>query len=147
MSGRMGLALRIAGRELRGGIAGLWIVLACLALGVTAIAAVGSLRASIAEGLARDGARILGGDIAIQGGAQALPDSLRDWLRARNAAFSDVVTLRTMLVAPSGDRVLVELKAVDDNWPLIGSAGFAPAEARQGLAVDPALPARLGVVG
>ena len=146
MTGRVRLAFRLAGRELRGGIAGLWIVLACLALGVTAIAAVGSLRASIAEGLARDGARILGGDISIQGGAQALPDRLRDWLRARHAAFSDVVTLRTMLVAPSGNRVLVELKAVDAHWPLIGSAAFAPAEARQGLAVDPSLPERLGVV-
>ena len=145
MSRQFRLAVRIARRELRGGIAGLWIVLACLALGVTAIAAVGSLRASIAEGLARDGARILGGDISIQGGAQALPDNLRDWLRARHAAFSDVVTLRTMLVAPSGSRLLVELKAIDDTWPLIGTADFAPPEARHGLAVDPGIPDRLGV--
>ena len=141
----MRLALRIARRELRGGIAGLWIVLACLALGVTAIAAVGSLRASITQGLARDGTRILGGDIAIQGGAQALPDDLRAWLRARNARFSDVITLRTMLVAGSGTRLLVELKAVDDAWPLVGHAGFAPPAARGGLAVDPSIPERLGV--
>ena len=60
-----GLVLRIAGRELRAGVAGLWIVLACLALGVTAIAAVGTLRSSVAEGLARDGTRILGGDLSI----------------------------------------------------------------------------------
>ncbi len=141
----MKLAFRIARRELRAGIAGLWIVVACLALGVTAIAAVGSLRASVAEGLARDGTRILGGDIAIQGGAQELPDRLRAWLRARHATFSDVVTMRSMLVAPSGSRLLVELKAVDDAWPLIGAARFTPPAARQGLAVDPAVLDRLQV--
>jgi putative ABC transport system permease protein len=36
--------------------------LACLALGVAAIAAVGSVREAIQEGLSREGAAILGGD-------------------------------------------------------------------------------------
>ena len=39
----MNLVLRLARRELRGGVRGLGIVLACLALGVAAIAAVGTL--------------------------------------------------------------------------------------------------------
>src|SRR3569833_2513082 len=43
---RLMLALRLARRELRGGVHGLWIVLLCLALGVAVIAAVGSLRAA-----------------------------------------------------------------------------------------------------
>ena len=81
----MRLALRLAWRELRAGVRGLRVVVACLALGVAAIAGVGSLRAGIEAGLAADGARILGGDIAIQSGAEKLPDTLRDWLRARGA--------------------------------------------------------------
>ncbi len=147
----IGLVLRIAGREMRFGVAGLWIVLACLALGVTAIAAVGTLRASVAAGLLRDGTRILGGDLSIEGGAQELPDRLRDWLRARQIAFSDVTTLRTMLVAPSGSRLLVELKAVDAAWPLIGAARTEPPQTPgsavlgQGLLVDPAVLERLAV--
>jgi putative ABC transport system permease protein len=56
------VALRIAGRELRGGLGGFRIFLACLALGVAAIAAVGSVREAIQEGLSREGAAILGGD-------------------------------------------------------------------------------------
>ncbi len=122
----MRMAFVLAWRELRGGIKGLRIVIACLALGVAAIAGVGSLRAGIDSGLARDGARILGGDISVQGGAEALPDALRDWLRGRGARLSDVTTMRSMLIASSGDRLLVELKAVDDAWPLIGTATFAP---------------------
>ena len=92
---------------------GLRIVLACLALGVAAIAAVGSLRAAIERGLAADGRRILGGDLEVEGGAQPLPDALRDWLRASGGRLSDVVLMRSMLVAASGERQLVELKAVD----------------------------------
>ena len=58
----MSIAWRIARRELRGGLKGFRIFLACLALGVAAIAAIGSVRAAIEAGLAREGASILGGD-------------------------------------------------------------------------------------
>src|SRR6202051_139314 len=75
------LALRLARRELRGGVRGLTTVLLCLALGVGVIAAVGSLRAAVDAGLAADGRRILGGDVAIDAGNVALPDTLRQWLR------------------------------------------------------------------
>ena len=116
------LAFRLARRELRGGVRGLWIVLLCLALGVAVIAAVGTLRAATDRGLAEDGRRILGGDLEVESGSQPLPDTLRDWLRARGAALSDVVQMRSMLVAPSGERQLVELKVVDAAWPLVGEA-------------------------
>ena len=47
----MSLALTIARRELRGGLRGFRVFLACLALGVAAIAAVGMVRAAIQAGL------------------------------------------------------------------------------------------------
>ncbi len=95
--------------------------------GVAVIAAVGSLRAATDRGLAEDGRRILGGDLEVESGSQPLPDALRDWLRARGATLSDVVQMRSMLVAPSGERQLVELKAVDAAWPLVGEASAANA--------------------
>jgi putative ABC transport system permease protein len=122
-------------------VAGLRIVLACLALGVAAIAAVGTLRAEIAAGLARDGSRILGGDLEVNGGAQPLPDDLRAWLRGSGARISDVVTMRSMLVAASGERMLVELKAVDGAWPLVGEA-TPPGD---GAEAEPVVLERLGV--
>ena len=144
----MRLAFRLARREMRGGARGLFIVLACLALGVAAIAAVGTLREGVARGLSADGSRILVGDIEVQGGAQPLPDTLRDWLRGRGARISDVVTMRSMLIAPSGERMLVELKAVDPAWPLIGRAvldPLAPAIAAGQILVEPLVRDRLGV--
>ena len=46
-----GLPLRFALREMRGGLRGFYVFIACLALGVVAIAGVGSLARSLAEGL------------------------------------------------------------------------------------------------
>jgi putative ABC transport system permease protein len=124
----MMLALTIARRELRGGVRGLWIVLLCLALGVGVIAAVGTLRAAVDAGLVSDGRALLGGDLEIDGGAQPLPDQLGAWLDDQGATTSAVIQMRSMLVAPSGERQLVELKAVDSRWPLVGAATIEPAE-------------------
>jgi putative ABC transport system permease protein len=120
------LAFRLARRELRGGVRGLWIVLLCLALGVAVIAAVGSLRAATDHGLAEDGRRILGGDLEVETGSQPPPEDLRQWLRAHGATLSDEVQMRSMLIAPSGERQVVELKAVDAAWPLVGEAVTMP---------------------
>lgn len=120
------LALSLARRELRGGVRGLWIVVACLALGVGVIAAVGTLRAAVDAGLASDGRALLGGDLEIDGGSQPLAADLDAWLRARGATPSDVTQMRSMLVAPSGERQLIELKAVDALWPLVGTAATEP---------------------
>ncbi|RAI57529.1 ABC transporter permease [Roseicella frigidaeris] len=125
-AGQLRLAFRLARRELRGGLRSLRIVLACLALGVAAIAAVGTLRAGIAAGLAADGARLLGGDVELRSGNRPAPPEARAWIEARGGRVSEAVTLRSMLVAPSGERLLVELKAVDAAYPLYGALLLDP---------------------
>ena len=57
------LALRYAVRELRGGLRGFGVFIACIALGVMAIAGVGSVAQGLADGLAQAGSTILGGDL------------------------------------------------------------------------------------
>src|SRR3954466_3247745 len=108
MPSSLPLAFTLARRELRGGVRGLWIVLLCLALGVGVIAAVGTLRAAVDAGLVADGRALLGGDLEVDGGSQPLPDQLRDRLHAQGASTSDVIQMRSMLVAPSGERQLIE---------------------------------------
>ena len=144
------LAWRLALRDLRGGVRGMRIVLACLALGVAAIAAVGSLRAAVDRGLATEGARLLGGDLSIENGAQPLPEALRRWLLARGGRISEVTLLRSLAVAPSGERLLVEIKAVDAAYPLIGAPVLDPSVPLTraldgGLAADPLVLQRLGL--
>jgi putative ABC transport system permease protein len=122
----MMLAFRLAHRELRGGVRGLRIVVACLALGVAVIGAVGTLSVATERGLAADGRRLLGGDLEIDSGAQRLPEVVRGWLIGRGVRLSDIVELRTLLVAMSGERTLIELKAVDSAWPLVGAVQTNP---------------------
>ena len=147
----LALALRLAGRELRGGIRGFRIFLACLAVGVAAIAAVGSMSAAIVAGLAADGQRILGGDVALRLSHRDLTPAQRDWLSA-HATISRSVFMRTMARAAAGPgHTLVELKAVDGRYPLYGALALEPAGAALayrdgawGAAIDETLLARLG---
>ncbi len=148
------IALRFARRELRGGVRGLWIVLACLALGVAAIAAVGSLREGVEAGLASEGRQLLGGDMEVEGGAQPLPAALREWLQARGARLSDIVQMRSMLIAANDERQLVELKAVDGAYPLVGTvdvrggtlqSDLAAKDGAPGLVAEPVVLDRLGI--
>ena len=80
------------------------------ALGVGVIAAVGTLRAAVDAGLSADGRALLGGDLEIDGGSQDLPDSVDRLASSRGATTSRVVQMRSMLVAQSGERQLIELK-------------------------------------
>ena len=148
---RVFLPLRLARRELRGGVSGLLGVVLCLALGVAVIAAVGGLRAAVDAGMAHDGRRILGGDLDIDSGADPLPAALRDWLKPRTTGMAAIVQMRSIVVAASGERQLVELKAVDADWPLVGAAGIeppgplAPALANFGILLDPVVISRLNL--
>ena len=154
----MTAAWRIARRELRGRLAGFWIFLLCLALGVGAIAAVGSVRAAIETGLSREGAALLGGDAELRLTYRFATDDERAWIEARADRVSEVVDFRSMAVAGGGadaERALTQVKGVDGSWPLYGDARFDPpmpvAEAlagRDGLpggAMDPVLMDRLGL--
>jgi putative ABC transport system permease protein len=146
--------LRLAFRDLRGGLAGLRIFLACIALGVATIVGVNSLARSLGDGLSRDGREILGGDVAFSLIHRQLSDAERIYLAA-HGALSNLATLRAMARSEAGDAALVELKAVENSWPLIGQAEFAPAMTPKealapkdgvfGAAVEDALFERLNV--
>ena len=88
MRGDLALATRLALRETRNGLRGFRVFLACLALGVFAIAAVGSLSASIVDGLEQNARAILGGDLEISQTAQDLPPAAVQWLAANTVAVS-----------------------------------------------------------
>ncbi len=141
------LAWRIALRDLRGGTRGLIIVLLCLGVGVAAIAGIGSLRAALGQGLAEDSRGILGGDLALSTSLAPFPPALEAWFMARGARVSESVETRSILVAPSGHRLLVAAKAVSPDWPLIGAVTTKPAgqfvalrrgaDGQPGLVLDP----------
>ncbi|NHB76068.1 ABC transporter permease [Rhodobacter calidifons] len=150
----MSLSFTIARRELRGGLRGFRVFLACLALGVAAIAAVGTLRAGIQQGLTDQGAVILGGDAEMRFTYRAADAEERAWMERTARAVSEVYDFRSMVLT-EGDQALTQIKAVDAAWPLTGAAELDPpipvAEAladRDGLPgaiMDPVLIERLSL--
>jgi putative ABC transport system permease protein len=152
-AGRTGsVALRYALRELRGGLRGFYVFIACIALGAMAISGVGSVAASLTDGLAREGRTLLGGDVAfslIQ--REAKPDEV-EFLRS-HGQVSAAATLRAMLRATDGRLALVELKSADGAYPMLGELTINPPMSAAdllaqrdnafGAAVDSTLLARL----
>ena len=150
------VALRLALRELRGGLGGFKIFMACLILGVAAIAAIGSLTRAIQEGMEREGQAILGGDLEINKFQKPAGPELVTWAQDIGT-LSQSARFRTMGRVDGGSSsTLVELRAVDDLYPLYGDFVTTPAldtnillEKRGeiwGTAVDPLLADKLGVV-
>jgi putative ABC transport system permease protein len=149
---RRNLTLRFAWRELRGGLHGFYVFIACIALGVMAIAGVNAFSASLVNGLAREGRTILGGDLAFalfhrEAGAQE-----RAFLEGQGRV-SVAATMRAMARSADGRNALVEIKAVDGAYPLFGRVVSEPAlplasalgerDGAFGALADPALLARL----
>ncbi|WP_132249680.1 ABC transporter permease [Methylobacterium segetis] len=150
---RLPLTLRLALRELRGGLRGFAVFLACIALGVAAIAGVASISRSLSDGLGREGRRILGGDLSYNLINREATAPERAALAAEGPV-SVVASLRAMAVAP-GEKgaALVELKAVDAAYPAAGELSTEPQaplpdllasqDGADGAVADPALLTRL----
>ncbi|MBF9031766.1 FtsX-like permease family protein, partial [Rhodobacterales bacterium HKCCE3408] len=150
----MTTALRLALRDLRGGIGAFRIFLLCLALGVAAIAAIGIVREGLTAGMAREASVILGGDAELTFTYRYATDEERAFMDRIATRVSETVDFRSMAVA--GDtRGLTQLRAVDDAYPLYGAAGLDPAigietalDGQNGLpggVMDPVLAARLDI--
>jgi putative ABC transport system permease protein len=145
----IGIAGRIARRELRGGLKGFRILMACLALGVAAIAASGSLRAAFHAALADDARALLGGDLEVRQSYQPLSPEHRSVLSGLGP-LSEGADMRVM--ARFGEaRRLAELKAVDADYPLVGRLELDPplpldqVLADNGAAAEPGLLTALGI--
>jgi putative ABC transport system permease protein len=146
------LPLRFALRELRGGLRGFYVFIACIALGVMAIAGVGSVASGLADGLAREGRVILGGDLAFSLSLREASAAERAFLDGQGRV-SLAATMRAMARTSNSATALVEVKAVDAAYPLYGSVALDPPQpladalalrdGAYGAAVDPTLLARL----
>ena len=118
----MNLALRLARREMRSGLGGFRLFIACLALGVAAIAAILSFSRAIEEGLRADAREILGGDVAVSLLYREATPEQTAFLQSQGA-FVRWIDSRAMArpVKTDGRPTLVQLKAVEAAYPLYGT--------------------------
>lgn len=121
-----GDAWKLARRDLSGRFKGLRLLLVCIFLGTAALAAIGTLTASIERELQSSGQTILGGDLEVEIWQRGLNEeeaaalealgTVSGGTRLQAMALSDEATG----AAGEGNAAPIELKAVDERWPLYG---------------------------
>ena len=148
-------AARLALRELRGGVRGFRILLACLVLGVGAIAGIGSLGAAVGAAIHDDARILFGGDVSARLVHREASPAERQFLD-RSGTVSEIALLQSTAVTLDGGRhTLIELKAVDAAYPLYGAVTLSPQQPLAnawaerggiyGAVADPAVAERLGL--
>lgn len=138
-------AWAIARRDLHASFRGLRLLFVCLLLGVTTLAAIGSLTASITGELASRGQTILGGDVEV--GMMQREATEQEMAALRSLGWVST-TIRTRAMAQSADAaVLTEFKGVDQAYPLYGEFKVSPSRrsASEGVFVDRSLADRLSL--
>lgn len=128
------VSIKLALSELSGGLKGFWIYLACLALGTAAIAAAGSVTETFSRGVAGEARNLLGADAQFTT-AQRLPSAEERAFAASLGEVSETVSLDVMGAA--GDvRSQVDIRAVDEAYPLIGEVGLSGGESELQQALE-----------
>lgn len=156
----MSYVVRMALREIRASWKRLLFFFVCIAVGVAAIVAIRSVIQGVRGGLTREARALAGGDLVVVGNApfseivrQAIG---REQRAGRITQVVDTVEIATMVrpAAAGGSQAgaitkMVELRAVDDGFPLYGTLAvlgrrYAPELLRgRGALVAPELLAQL----
>ncbi|MCB1426253.1 MAG: ABC transporter permease [Zhengella sp.] len=129
----LSLAWRFSLREMRGGLSGFAIFLACIALGAGAIGGVNSVAQSITAGVTAEGRTLLGGDMRFRLNQREASVEERAYLESLGRV-SHSAEMRSMVRLPDGsDQTLAEVKAVDGAYPLAGTLVTEPAPGEAAL--------------
>ena len=117
---------RLAKREIRNGFLGFKVLIACLVLGVATITIIGSIKSGIEKGLSEEGALLLGGDAEAEFTYRFANPTELTWLEEKANTISEIVDFRSMILVEreTSERVLTQVKAVDENYPLMGEVNL-----------------------
>ena len=141
-------AIRLARRDLRGGLGGLGLLWLCLWIAVAAIASVTSVASAIDHSIAANGRGLIGGDLVFRSAQRPATAAELAAMKAMGR-LSTSVTLRSMVNSGGGDAALAELSSIDQAWPLAGSLTLAPGGRRprgREAVIGRELAERIGVV-
>ena len=126
MIGSLPLATRFALREMRSGLSGFLIFIVCIAIGVAAIGGVNSVARAISDAVADQGQVLLGGDIRFELNQREATQPELDHLRSLGDV-AESANMRSMArLADGSNQALVEVKAIDQAYPLFGALQTDP---------------------
>lgn len=153
--GWFGTVWTLARRELRGGVKGFRVFFLCLVLGVSAIASVGAVRTAFVRGIDSESRELMGGDISVSLTHRPMNAEERSFIEARGQV-SYTAAMRSMAhVGATAVSRLIELKGVDEAYPLFGTVvlegggalhdALTLEDGLYGVAVEETLLGRLGL--
>ncbi|MDP6876597.1 MAG: ABC transporter permease, partial [Alphaproteobacteria bacterium] len=131
------MAVRIAARDMRGGVRGWRLLVAGTFIGAAAVALVGGTSQSLIDGARRGALEAVGGDLSLR--LFHRPPSKAELAAIRREGDVSIVgELRPMARAirndaADGPPLLVELKGVDRKYPHYGSVEIRPASNLYGM--------------
>jgi putative ABC transport system permease protein len=151
--------IRVALTDLRGDLRRFGILIACLALGIGTIAGVSSVGAALQRAVIENADVLLGGDLRVsRADRRADPDELTYLKSLGQVSETIVSSANGRAMDDSGNSVLLDLYAVDSNYPLLGHvvspqlpAGDKPQDLLAekdgvyGAIIDPVILDRLGI--
>ena len=111
-------------RELRSGVSGFRIFLTCLILGVGTISAIGTVKSGIEIAISEKGSELLGGNAEAEFTYRLATTEELKWLETISQNISGIIEFRSMAKFVEGganERALTQVKAVDNEYPLIGN--------------------------
>jgi len=145
---RLRFAFAHAVRESRSSWRRIGLYMSSITLGVAALVAINSFRASIVDSVQAESRNLLGADLRLSSG-RAFPDSVQvviDSARAQGYDVAGVVNMVSMTFAPRTQRVhMSQLRVIAGEWPFYGDVETEPANALARMrsekvaVVDPAL--------
>lgn len=122
--GKLKFPILMAIRELRSGVSGFRIFLACLILGVGTISAIGTVKSGIEIAISEKGSELLGGNAEAEFTYRLANTEELKWLETISQNISRIIEFRSMAKFVEGgtnERALTQVKAVDNEYPLIGN--------------------------
>ena len=126
--GKLKFPILMAIRELRSGVSGFRIFLACLILGVGTISAIGTVKSGIEIAISEKGSELLGGNAEAEFTYRLANSEELKWLETISQNISGIIEFRSMAKFVEGganERALTQVKAVDNKYPLIGNVQLA----------------------
>ena len=126
----MATTLKIALREIRGGVKGFRLFIICLALGSMALATISSTKKSINVGLDQKAVEILGGDVSVGFTYRFADKNELDFIKKNSSSFTETTDFRSMAFVSENnipvDSTLIRVKGVDNKYPIYGEIKTTP---------------------
>jgi len=120
------MAARIALRNMRKGSRKLWLLVAGVFIGASAIALVGTTSQALIDGARLGALESIGGDLSLRLFHRGPGEDELNVIR-QEGKVSITTEARPMARTKDGASLLVELKGVDENYPLYGTVEILPA--------------------